>query len=265
MKQAGPLCQCGTPVSEHPYFLDNGWHFAVSMEEPVREPEQMKPRGLTEYRRLHPEANPLTTERITVTEFRKRNDGEQDEFERVVGIREVLKTATLCPRCARPMLDRGMHITCKPVDGSAPPERNPDNRLKRDDVPLNRRQPVIHTQADVITGANWFDALPGQTDDEVDEEEMADYVTPAVPAPVGDADPEIDPGELADFLSEYEQAQPSELGARLREEMEAERASRAVVTDEAPAVAAFPCPDCDRTFTRAAALGSHKRAHARKA
>lgn len=227
MRQAGPLCQCGTPMDEHPYHDGHGWHFAVSMEESVREPEQQKPRGLSEYRRLHPEANPLTTEHTTIKEYRKRADGGQDEFERVAGIREVLNKAQPCPRCHRPLIDRAMHVVCKPVDGSIPPERLESNRLKRDNVVGTPRHPVVHTQAEVVSGAGWYRALPVQTDDDVDVDEQDDFVAPVIMErePVTD-DEAIDQDELADFLGASEQPEPSELRERLQEEQEAGRAER---------------------------------------
>lgn len=224
MRQVGALCQCGVPEAEHPYHDGTGWHFAVSMEEPVREPEPQKPRGLSEYRRLHPEANPLTAEHITIREFRKRADGQTDEFERVAGIREVLNKTQPCPRCARPMIDRAMHVVCKPVDGSIPPERPESNRLKRDNVVGTPRRPVVHTQAEVVSVAGWYNALPVQTDE--DESELDDYVAPVIAQRVTSNadDPAIDPDELADFLGESEHVppDPSELRARLQEEQESE-------------------------------------------
>lgn len=277
MRQVGALCQCGVPESEHPYHDGNGWHFAVSMEEPVREPEQQKPRGLAEYRRLHPEANPLTSEHITIREFRKRADGATDEFERVAGIREVLNKAQPCPRCSRPMIDRAMHVVCKPVDGSIPPERLESNRLKRDNVVGTPRRPVVHTQAEVVSGAGWYNALPVQTDDDVDTDEPDDYVAPVVAERESVTDDEaIDPDELADFLgeSEDEQPEPSELHARLIEDAEAEKVridiARAeadvarFVTDVAEAMPApnpFACPTCGRVSKSLTGNKSHQRSH----
>lgn len=255
MRQVGPLCQCGTPESEHPYHDGTGWHFAVAADAPERLAEQVKPMGLAEYRRLHPEANPFTAERLTIREFRQREDGTEAEWERPLGIREVIDRSTPCPRCHRPMLDRGMHVTCKPVDGSLPPERHADNRLKRDDVPLTPRQPVIHTQDEVVSGAGWFERAPVETDDETDADELSDY------------------------LSEFEQPEPSALRARLVEAAEAEHARRMAVSEAtvAPAAtvladvddggtataseAAFACPTCGRVSKSLTGSKSHQRSH----
>lgn len=142
-----------------------------------RPPEPEKPRGIAEYRRLHPEANPLTAENITVREFRKREDGVTDEWERVVGVKEAMKQSTPCPRCQRPLLDRAMHITCQPIDGSVIPVPT-HGRLQRDDVPLTPRHPVVHTTADVRQGAAWYEGMPEAEEPPVDEDEMRDFIAP---------------------------------------------------------------------------------------
>lgn len=191
-------------------------------------PEPEKPRGIAEYRRLHPEANPLTTEHMTVREFRKREDGGTDEWDRVVGVREAMSQASPCPRCQRPMLDRSMHITCQPIDGSVIPVPA-HGRLQRDDVPLTRRQPVVHTTADVRTGSGWFEGM-------------------------ADADePEPDEDELRDFVGENE---PS-----LAERLAAEQAAYVPPIDADP----LTCPTCGRVSKSRLGHASHLRAHARKA
>lgn len=170
------------PTSQWPRELRERKAAAMGHEVPVdidREPERTKPNGLAEYRRLHPEANPLTTENITVREFRKREDGGTDEWDRVVGVREAMNKVGPCPRCSRPMLDRLMHITCQPVDGSVIPDPDRRDPLKRDDVPLTPRTPVVHTTADVRGGAGWWESLPQAEEPEPDEDEMADFLAAA--------------------------------------------------------------------------------------
>lgn len=187
--------------------------------QPEREPEKVKPMGLSEYRRLHPEANPLTTENMTVREFRKRQDGETDEWDRVIGVREAINQAQPCPRCHRPLLDRAMHITCRPVDGSFIPEAGARDPLKRDDVPLTPRQPKVYTTADVRTGPSWYDSLPAVEEPEADEDEMADFVRPdldALDSMTPDEAAEeytlgVDPDVLARVIAE--QRQPVSEGA----------------------------------------------------
>lgn len=220
------------PTSQWPRALRDRKAAAMGHDVPEdtdREPEREKPRGIAEYRRLHPEANPLTTENITVKEHRKRTDGGRDEWERVVGVREAMNQASSCPRCHRPMLDRSMHITCQPVDGSVIPDA-PRGRLQRDDVTLTPRHPVVHTTAEVRTGAAWFEKLPEATDPEADEEEMRDFI--------GDPEPDaemVDPDVLAKVIAEQEAGKPQ--------------------------ASSFTCDFCDRTSPTKAGIVAHQRSH----
>lgn len=237
----------------------------VTVEED-REPEPEKPRGLAEYRRLHPEANPLTTERITVKEHRKRDDGGHDEWERVVGVREAMNQAQPCPRCHRPVLDRSMHITCQPVDGSVIHDA-PRGRLQRDDVPLTPRTPVIHTTDEVRTGRAWFEQLPDAQEPETDEEELRDFL--------GDPEPDaemVDPEVLAKVIAEQEAWVP--LAEReVIALSDAVPGDTLVSTDHglvrAPELKAFiatladpfTCPTCQRVSKSAAGNAAHGRSH----
>ncbi len=207
----------------------------------VHEPEPEKPRGIAEYRRLHPEANPLTTEKITVREFRKREDGGTDEWDRVVGVKEAMHQAERCPRCNRPMLDRSMHITCQPVDGTIPPPE-PRGRLVRDDVPLTPRHPVIHTQDEVRTGAAWYEALPEATEPDADEDEMRDFIGG------------VDEPTLAERLAAEQAAYVP--GEQITEPIEIVEAGLRSTINPLP----FTCPTCGRVSKSAAGNSAHQRA-----
>lgn len=235
------------PTSQWPRALRD--RKAAAMNHPVaedteREPERVKPQGLAEYRRLHPEANPLTTENITVREHRKRTDGKTDEWERVVGVREAMNQAQPCPRCKRPLLDRSMHITCQPVDGSVIPDSGPRNPLKRDDVLGTPRTPVVHTTADVRSGAAWYESLPQAEEPEPDEEEMRDFL--------GDSEPDaemVDPEVLAKVIAEQESYRPVE---PVIDVLETARASD---------MSEHRCEFCDRSSPTRAGIVAHMRSH----
>lgn len=243
MHQQGPACDCGEPVNAHPIWRPEGWHFASTLAVVEREPERVKPQGLAEYRRLHPEANPLTAETVQIKEVRVEKDGRTREWERPEGIREARNRAEPCPRCRRPMLDRAMHITCKAVDGSPPPER-PAGGLQRDDIPLReRRGPVVHTTADVRQGAGWFESMA-----------------------IANEEPEPDEDELHDFVGETDSASEYD-GDALRERLIAEQEAEHVrIVTVAPITAAdyanpLACPTCGRVSASKAGSSAHQRSH----
>jgi hypothetical protein len=109
-------------------------------------PEKRKV-SLYEYRKLHPEANPITTEQRMIHETRTEKDGRISEWERHEGFREAVNRVQPCPRCNRPLLVPSSHIVCKPVEGGPVA------------VTVERR------------GAGWYESLAEAPDPEPDEEE----------------------------------------------------------------------------------------------
>lgn len=267
----GERCACGEPVADHPLFRDSAWHFAT---QPVLDlgPERRKV-TLFEYRRTHPEANPLVAEQAMVEEQRTDPDGATHRWERPLSVAEAVRGAVPCPRCERPMLDRTMHIVCQPVDTTV---RGPvpDARL----TPRERPVAVVEERS----GADWWDGLAEPVDElPVDESEIADYVR----------------GINDDDLEAAAEAERAELRDRLRAEQEAVRAERvaresfgvpfptseydtavsegasapgslvvlpeaadAGTTADSPSEAAtFPCAKCGRANKSAAGRAAHMR------
>jgi ribosomal protein L37E len=233
------------PTSHWPRAMKDRKAAAMHQGEPVpvdpdREPERVKPRGLAEYRRLHPEARPLTTENIMVKESRTdKVTGTVSEWERPMGAREARDSHEACSRCGRPQIVPAMHLACVPVaqfGAAIVPEAatGPRDLLKRDAVTgTPRPQPVVHTTADVRTGARWYEGLAEAAPLEVDEDEMRDFV--GVEAPVS--------------------AEGNEVRDRLVAEQEAGRAER----EADPLV----CPVCQRVSGSMLGSLSHQRSHAR--
>lgn len=231
MNQRAAVCECGEPLSAHPIHDGHGWHFATLAHAPERAPERVKT-SLHEYRLAHPEANPLTAEQRMVTETRTNLKGEEETFERPKTIREAVNEVQPCTRCGRPLIDRMMHITCQPKDGTIPPPYPPRDVLKRDALPPVTRRPKVHTEADVKVGNAWFEGESG---------------------PIGDDAVDEDDPELADFLDP---------GAGLRAQLQAEAVAEHERRETASeAVHPFTCPDCGRVSKSAAGNAAHQRSH----
>lgn len=123
-------------------------------------PEKRK-MSLHEYRQLHPEANPITSEKRIIQETRTEKDGRVRTWTRVEGFREAVNRSQPCPRCHRPLLNPQMHIVCRPVEGG--PVRVVET-VQQDAPPIPVR-----------SGAGWYEQLAEAPDPEPESDEMLDF------------------------------------------------------------------------------------------
>lgn len=257
---------CDRAVEDHPYFQDGGWHFAT-VEQRAPGFDRVKPGSLYEYRRAHPEANPLVGENQTRVERRKNVMGDEVDMEVVVSLAEARGFAN-CQRCGRPMLVANAHLDCRPR---------------------------------ALTGPGWYDRAPavepptpaelGGTP--VDDPELADFLDPGsalrrelqAEAEAGLAQRTIPEGAETIRINAIPMRYDSETGvhsafvpteyvpqpgtdeewqhAPPTSEFDAERAGFDLSLPAVATAAGFACSSCERVLKTRSALLSHEKSHQR--